>query len=50
MEDFQRTRSIIQNQEHEDLKFLVLEGAVNFKEENLTKAQDKFERARSMAG
>ena len=42
--------AIIQLREHKDVKFIVLEGAILFKEGKINEAQKKFETAKNMAG
>lgn len=50
MEDLQRVRSIQQSREHENINFLVLEGAMDIKENKFQEATEKFKRAINMSG
>ena len=36
MEDYSKARSLINNSDHEDINFLVLDAAIDFKEDNVS--------------
>lgn len=50
MEDLQRARSILLNREHENLNYIVLEGAINLKEDKVGEAIENFKKAINMSG
>ena len=50
LDDLQRAKTILQTREHEDINFIVLDGAINYKEGKIEEAKKLFEKGKNMAG
>lgn len=50
MEELQQAMALATSRDHDDIKFIILEGAVLLKEGKIADAQRKFEKAKNMAG